>query len=116
MPALNFQERFATPVQNGQKRQTIRRIWKRPIKAGDTLYLYTGMRTHKCRCLRKIEICKSTEEIEIRWNLVVFYPIGYLQWDLNRFAKYDGFNNWIEMRNWFDKKYGLPFRGVLIEW
>jgi hypothetical protein len=28
----------------------------------------------------------------------------------------DGFENWAEMRDWFEKNHGLPFEGVLIQW
>ena len=35
---------------------------------------------------------------------------------LNRFAKQDGFDSWEEMRDWFKRRYGLPFEGVLITW
>jgi len=53
MPALNYRAVFATAVERGSKRQTIRRVRKRPIRAGDKLYHYTGMRTARCRLLRE---------------------------------------------------------------
>ena len=67
MPALNFQEQFAAAVESGEKRQTIRSERKRPIKVGDTLYLYTGMRTKRCRKLGSAG-CVGIEEIRI--NLI----------------------------------------------
>lgn len=47
MPALNFKAQFAPLVESGAKRRTIRafRKDKRDPKQGDTLYLYTGLRT-----------------------------------------------------------------------
>jgi len=51
MPALNFQSRFADLVASGKKRQTIRPVRRHPIKAGDLLHLFTGMRTKRCKRL-----------------------------------------------------------------
>lgn len=120
MPAINYQERFAPKVESGEKRQTIRPKRKREIKPGDTLYHYTGMRTKQCRklrtdvCLecRPITIDKSSMSILQDGTLHVF-PVGTF---LNWFAWRDGFNKWPEMRDWFKKRYGLPFEGVLITW
>jgi len=117
MPALNYQDRFASKVESGEKRQTIRRVWKRPIKLGDTLYHYTGMRTKHCRKLRTA-VCKFVEKIRIT-DSNIQTEFNFLAWRsvaLNRFAHKDGFDSWEEMRDWFDKRYGLPFEGVLITW
>ncbi len=120
MPALNFQARFADAVESGQKRQTIRRVWKRPIKQGDTLYLYAGMRTKRCRKLMTAD-CLSVRPVTIdvahyvfRHTIVAGKYGGYDH--LNRFAKQDGFDSWEEMRDFFKRKYELPFDGVLITW
>ena len=53
MPALNFRAEFADAVERGEKCQTIRAYRKdgRNPKPGDTLHLYTGMRTRACRRL-----------------------------------------------------------------
>ena len=66
MPALNFKAEFAPLVESGEKRQTIRKLRKdgRDPKVGDALYLYTGMRTKKCRKLG-IAPCESVQPIEI---------------------------------------------------
>lgn len=53
MVAYNFSERFAGPVERGEKRQTIRKPRVNGhAKVGDSLQLYTGMRTASCRKLR----------------------------------------------------------------
>ena len=121
MPAINFQERFADMVESGEKRQTIRRVWKRPIKAGDALYLYTGMRTKRCRLLKEVS-CKHIQFIKLHVGcLSLQFPYGAVReygasGCLNQFAEKDGFKDWPEMRDWFKERYGLPFEGVLIEW
>ena len=121
MPAINFQERFADAVETHQKRQTIRRVWKRPIKPGDTLYLKMGMRTKRCRKLRTA-VCLSVTKTTIASDHVSKYALkefGLFIWvpaQLKRFAREDGFDSWEEMRDWFKRRYGLPFEGVLITW
>ncbi len=35
---------------------------------------------------------------------------------LDMLARRDGFNDWPDMRDWFRKEHGLPFKGVLIRW
>ena len=117
MPAINFQERFADLVEDHEKRQTIRPERKRPIVLSDILYLYTGMRTKRCRKLRTA-VCLGTRTITITMDAVIFEECYW--WGLGRFvgalANADGFDSWSEMRDWFDKRYGLPFEGVLITW
>ncbi len=53
MVALNFKARFADDVETRRKRCSIRAPRKdgRDPKPGDSLQLYTGMRTRECRKL-----------------------------------------------------------------
>lgn len=51
MPALNF-TKFISAVEDGSKPLTIRDIRKNPIRPGDVLYMFTGMRTRQCRPLK----------------------------------------------------------------
>ena len=121
MPALNFQARFADLVASGKKRQTIRPRRRHPIKAGDLLHLFTGMRTKRCKRLPSAQ-CRWATPIRIEeWGFMVNTLIGTEeQWKepmlLNWFAVRDGFRDWAEMRQWFKKIHGLPFEGVLIAW
>lgn len=115
MPALNFKKRFAEAVEAGWKLQTIRAPRKRPIKPGDRLYLYTGMRTKGCRKLGEGR-CTATTKIGVREHgITCGLQIVIARWR-ESFAELDGFGSWIEMREWFRKEYELPFTGVLIEW
>jgi hypothetical protein len=66
MVAYNFRSQFVHPIRNGTKIHTIRKIGKRPHAAvGDSLQLYTGMRTKKCRKIVKDQVCFAAFEIEI---------------------------------------------------
>lgn len=127
MPALNFQKQFAPLVESGEKRQTIRAYRKdgRDPKPGDTLYLYTGMRTKACRKLGEVE-CKSASEVMVfRRGAVMKNPDDesdrIIRNDENfdaadAFAEEDGFGSMAEMAAWFEKTHGLPFEGLLIRW
>lgn len=62
MPAYNFKPQFVQAIRDGEKATTIRPPRRRPTRAGDTLYHYTGLRTKKAtrigtyRCV-KVEPC-----------------------------------------------------------
>lgn len=115
MPAINFMKQFADAVENGDKRQTIRPERKRPICAGDTLYLYTGQRTRQARKLKEVE-CSQVSDIEVANYYVLLNGKCLAPLDADSFAQRDGFNNRHELIAFFKRQYGLPFNGVLIEW
>lgn len=118
MPALNFQKKFAPDVKSGKKKQTIRLKRKNPIKEGDTLYLYTGMRTKSCEKLREVK-CDGVLDFKIYGDGLTFEigqtPVHHND-SMNRIAIADGFKDWREMVQWFSKTHGLPFEGDLILW
>ena len=106
------------------KRQTIRLCRKRPTKPGDTLYLYTGLRTKSCIKLGQVE-CKDVYRVRlfrVKEKLWLSYPdspywisregVGLLDY----WAQQDGFQTVAEMIGWFEKTHGLPFTGELITW
>jgi len=80
-------------ILSGEKRQTIRKARKIPIKEGDTLYLYWHLRQRDCELLR-VEKCTSMTRIS--WGLIK---------DNEAIAKDDGFKDAAEMRVWFQKKH-----------
>ncbi len=130
MPALNFQKQFAAAVESGKKRQTIRCHRKdgRPhVLPGQTLKLYTGMRTKECRLLAMVR-CISVEVVTIdrdgvglgEGTLRVIW-LGEASSFIRRgmlegLAIADGFKDWPAMREWFRETHGLPFHGSLIKW
>lgn len=121
MVAYNFKEQFADDVASGKKRQTIRRSRKRPTRPGDTLQLYTGMRTRKARKLRDDETCTAVEPITVDSD-----SFGRLRVaidgreirgaQLDQLVEADGFARSMDMREFFAKQYGLPFAGEIIKW
>lgn len=116
MPAINFKKQFSTKVLSGEKRSTIRAKRQHLIKKGDTLSLYTGLRTKETKLLKKAE-CKHVKDIIISYNHITIGDRKIKSKSaLNRFAKKDGFDNWGDMMLFFDMQYQLPFKGVLIKW
>ncbi|HBS43197.1 MAG TPA: hypothetical protein DEA26_10980 [Oceanospirillales bacterium] len=115
MALLNFQKRFAPDVKSGKKRQTIRRTRKRPIKAGERLHLYTGLRTRSTAKLGE-SICISTMKIWI-------YPDGSIRMagvlidpaDERDLIREDGFKTKAEFVDFFCPD-GEVFEGDLIRW
>lgn len=120
MPAISFQKQFADAVEAGDKLQTIRasrRDGKPTATVGQTLYLYTGMRTKSCRKLGEA-ICTCTAQFVItegRDMIIDGTPIRSMGSE-DRFAENDGFANAGAMVDWFEEIHGLPFHGTLIEW
>ncbi len=119
MPLLGFKKQFAPLVENGTKRQTIRakrRDGKDP-RVGETLYLYTGLRTKKCRKLGE-EICKSVEEIMIDHHGINVAGKWLSVSERDALAQADGFPSYKEMKEFFEKVHGLEdeFSKLLIKW
>lgn len=123
MPSLNFEARFADDVATGLKTQSVRASNRFTI--GDPVFLFTGMRTKKCRRLgdgwvTQLAIVKISEvvgesEFDGGFSVVVGGEmLGPITGD--RFARADGFKDAIELCEWFRETHGLPFTGYLVEW
>lgn len=148
MTAYSFKRRFVVPISLGlgrayalddiegdiivasrPKLQTIRAVGRRRhARPGETLQLYTGMRTKQCfkigdgQCVRvdpirihveggRISICPGTPD-ERTFDKTV---------ELDAFAQRDGFADWADMREFWREEHGDlkrlgPFVGVLIMW
>jgi len=129
---LSFKKRFAGKIRNGSKRQTIRAPRKYPIYPGETLYLYTALRTKYAKKLREVK-CKTVTNIEIKFNsgvvridLIDDEMITLSGSLLNRFARLDGFKSWEDMKSFWIQEHGVKkgkrkvilriFKGILITW
>jgi hypothetical protein len=116
---LNFKEQFAAAVKSGRKRQTIRKRRKNPIRVGDTLAFWTGLRTKGARPLRSPARCKSLTRIAMCEAGAV---LGRRRWlslkskTLRDLARMDGFATPDEMIEFFKDLYGLPVFLNIIRW
>ncbi len=114
MVAYNFMPRFASLVESGEKRQTIRREGKRiHADRGDKVHLFTGMRTKDCRKLGE-GVCIQSAFVTI--SETGAHVNGVVVSNLDPFARRDGFRDFDEMKAWFRDTHGLPFTGRLIQW
>jgi hypothetical protein len=119
---FNFKRQFAESVATGAKRQTIRLHRKdgRVPRLGETVKLYTGLRTKATRLLATgtVSDCFAVE-IDPARGKVKIRGIGLASWMADDFARRDGFENALTMADWFASQYGkaaLPFSGYCTRW
>ena len=117
---LNFMKQFAPDVEAGRKLQTIRQHRKdgKRIQPGDTLKLYTGLRTRGARLLR-ISQAEQVSSVRILVNDRQLIIDGR-QLDIaekSAFARADGFSTFAEMASFFHEQYQLDtFDGYCAKW
>lgn len=124
MVALNFKPRFIPAILSGAKRQTIRALGRRRHAIpGETLQLYTGMRTKQCRLIGTA-VCTKAKPIEMLFaGLLSVIEIGPLRRidgsELDTFAIADGFPDWPAMLAFWRETHPDcqdSFSGLIIEW
>ena len=140
MALLNFKEQFVEPIRSGRKHHTSRSTRRIPVKAGDNLYLYTGLR-HKgaFRILPEPVVCTKTYSIQIhivfiasacqlKDEVVVLDGQKLEQSEMEALAQADGFSDWNQMRWFWIKAHGkakrangyrysiVEFNGQIIHW
>lgn len=121
MGLYNFQPRFVPFILDGRKKHTIRAPRANPDKPGNTLHLYTGLRTKKAKLLMRaicvkiefIEIGMSAEEVEDGFPVWVDGNL-LSQDEKTLLAQRDGFDDFPHMRDFWRNR--LPFRGHIIHW
>ena len=122
MTAYSLMGWLAPAILDGSKPHTVRSNGKRVhAKAGDTLQLYTGMRTKDCRLLKTVQ-CIGSWQV----HLPCSKAHGPLVWSINghsmgtetmwEFAINDGFADVFHMTEWLLKTHGEDFTGTLIAW
>lgn len=103
---LGFKKRFAPPIVIGTKVFTMRKTRKVKAKIGETLHMYTGLRTANCELISNKEKLMSTQRAWVRF--CYFYNKKGLhladlsicvdgrrleKWEHEAFVKYDGFED-----------------------
>jgi len=125
MPALNYKAQFAEKVADGSKYHTIRAPRVNPIKKGDALMHYTGMRTSRCRKIRADTVCIGVTPIVILpmeaavvldTNSAYYRAGKFGLSEIRTLAQADGFESAEAFFDWFAKTHGPEFIGNLIEW
>lgn len=121
MGLYGFKKQFAPFILSGKKTHTIRALRKHPDKAGNTLHLYTGLRTKKAKLLMRVP-CVKVEEIEIDGcshecaclESITIDGVELSESECEALAKRDGFSSLDEMAEFW--KYRMPFKGHIIHW
>lgn len=115
---IGFKKRFIVPIQNGSKVFTIRKKRKVSPKIGETLYMYSGLRTANCSKISEKEKLIRIQHVRIYIErnhpdtLIKIHVDGRpLSWsEIYEFVKYDGFHN---IEDFADYWIGSPFKGKL---
>lgn len=117
MGIYNFKRRFAAPILEGKKRQTIRAVRTQPDKPGNVLHLYIGLRHPGATLLKRVR-CTRVEEIRIlETGQVYIAGVELDRVERAELARRDGFKDFEEMLSfWTTPKTRLPFVGHLIHW
>ena len=110
-----FKPEFAELVRTGKKLQTIRPRPKRMPKVGDVV----SLRRWADKPYRSKHVILGTRRInevavvDITENGIVVNSYAEPSDDI---ARADGFGNFFEMLEWFEREHGLPFEGIMIRW
>lgn len=121
-----FKPEFAPLVESGAKTRTVRPTPKRMPRLGDLISLrcWTGKPYRsKQRVLREAVITAFGRIHITQFGISHVGPIlrdslntpATYQY-YNEFARADGFKDFDEMRDWFEREHSLPFSGIMIFW
>ena len=114
MPMISFsgetsQGPFWKQIQEGKKTQTVRRPRKRPIREGDTLYLYWKVRVPRNK--KPIHLIHTAVCTRVRRLIYIEFAFD------DAFARRDGFRDIHELHEWFGDPFLSPgTEYVVIEW
>ena len=123
MVAYSFNKQFIEPIRLGTKTQTIRAHGKRRhAQMGNTLQLYSGMRTAHCVRIIPDTICLGSGPVAIHFDgamrITRIETWGMPVRGLDAFARRDGFDHLTDMGAFWEFTHGTMarFDGTLIEW
>ena len=130
MVAYSFKARFADPILDGTKAQTIRGPRKRHARSGEELQLFTGMRTKHCRLIKRAT-CERVTPVRLQFHRtygplsITFDGLSLGSDAMERFAQADGFGESgyaiLDMAAFWFAAHGrgvdeIDFAGFVIAW
>ncbi len=122
MVAYSFAPRFAPLIRRGEKLQTIRAPRKRHAHAGESLQLFTGMRTRHCVKIIPDVVCLKVSPVVILFDArggIARIEVDHVEiGSRHDFARADGFDDASDMAAFWADSYRASdsFTGVLIQW
>jgi hypothetical protein len=127
MVAYSFKDRFCQPIVDGTKGGTIRADRRRHARPGEEVQCYYGMRTKHCRLVAR-KTCVAVYPITLFFShhrdsieMLCAPDLGWI-WSerkrLDAFARFDGFQDWADMRAFWEAEHDnfARFDGVHIRW
>ena len=115
MTSFSFKPEFVDKILSGEKQSTIRSTKR--CEVGDTMQLYIGMRTKKCKKLMDV-VCIGVAPIIVsahsQWKLGE--TEGNVKPSVAPLHEQEGFMNVQAMVEFFREEYGLPYRGWIHAW
>jgi hypothetical protein len=116
MGLYNFKPQFVAPILAGTKRQTIRAPRAHPDVVGNTMHLYTGLRTERSRLIARVQ-CTWTASIWIGVAGAIMVDGRALSRpEREILARRDGFADPAEMMQFWRESGRLPFEGHIFGW
>jgi hypothetical protein len=122
MVAYSFNRRFIDRIETGTKSQTVRGGRRHHAKPGQTIQLYTAMRTKVCRKIAPDAVCISSLPVTLFFggNPVLRVEVAGREVDARYFAQADGFTDESDLAAFWRDENGVQpgdtFHGTLIEW
>jgi len=119
---INFRPQAAQAIRDGTRRQLIRahRADGKRIELGDTVKLFTGLRTRGVQLLREATVTGAFSiRIDLAAGDVVIDGTRLDPYQRTDFAMADGFEHWPAMQAWLkaeNPNCGGVFEGYLITW
>ena len=113
-----FKPQFAALVASGKKKQTVRPWPKKLPRVGDNISLryWTGLPYRSKQEIAGTSIILSVEPVTLEADSVSIDGRLLSPWQLDTFARLDGFADFAALVAWFTGEHGLPFTGILIKW
>lgn len=122
---LGFKREFAVPIKKGTKVFTLRFPRKRKAKIGETLYMYSELRTNRTRLISKKFTLKSVQRVRLTIfknesgviDFALIADFKNINSKIRKFALLDGFQTLDEFFNyWLDGKDHVSHRLDLYHW
>jgi hypothetical protein len=116
MGLYNFKPRFRQPILEGKKRHTIRARRRHPDKPGNTMHLYTGLRTCNAELIARVQ-CTWVSEIRIGLaGAITVDGRSLSRPEREILARHDGFESLVDMILFWRDGRRLPFEGQIFGW
>ncbi len=114
MVAFNFKPEFVDQIRSGAKMQTVRATKR--CKPGDTMHLFTGMRTKACNLIAT-RPCVVVDYVHLAPDGITLGNTAKHPQTWDEFAQLDGFRDYDQMLGWFRAQYGSDhFIGTVHRW